>query len=95
MPSKKLTLVPGGRLAIRTEGKFVNGYYARPDTMEGAVPLFSVRRACTNYEAVHAKVFELGQAIVACLLLDTLGDDAKIAWLDPTQAPEHERSGNA
>jgi hypothetical protein len=83
-----------GRLAVRTEGQFVNAYYVMPHTMEGALMLFGVSRAAAEYPGVRDKVIELGKAIVTSILHDITGEVAQ--WPDaPTPAPEHERAGNS
>jgi hypothetical protein len=83
-----------GRLAIRTEGAFVNAYYAMPRTMDGALMLFGVSKEAAQYPGVRDKIIELGQAIVTAILHDITGKVAQ--WPNaPEPAPEHERSGSA
>jgi hypothetical protein len=83
-----------GRLAVRTEGNFVNAYYAMPNTMDGALMLFGVSRAAAEYPGVRDKVIELGQAIVTSILHDITGE--VVEWPNaPMPAPEHERAGNS
>jgi hypothetical protein len=78
-----------GRLALRVEGLNWNAYYALPDTMEGAIPLGSIRfgAVCNNLKRKQA-FMDLMQGIVAEILKKRFGVGA--AWTYEI-APEHER----
>lgn len=83
-----------GRLALREEGEWINGYYAMPDTMDGAVLLFSVKRAAAMHSGVKEKVLALGRQIVGEILFEATG--VRPTWPNPPEpAPEHERAGRA
>jgi hypothetical protein len=78
-----------GRLALRKEGDNWSAYYALPDTMEGALPLASIRmNAVQRIERKNA-FMALMQDIVADLIEEIVGD--RPTWNEPEAAPEHER----
>jgi hypothetical protein len=82
-----------GRLAMRVEGENWNAYYASRDTMEGAIPLGSIRMGAVRDNAKRKQAFmALMQDIVADFLKEHFGQAP--AWTTQT-APEHERSGSA
>jgi hypothetical protein len=81
-----------GRLALRKEGDNWSAYYALPDTMEGALPLASIRmNAVQRIERKNA-FMSLMQDIVADIIEDAVGE--RPTW-EPQPAPEHERGGHA
>jgi hypothetical protein len=82
-----------GRLAMRVEGDFWVAYYAMPHTMEGAIPLASIRMGATKNQERKDAFFELAKGIVADLLKETIGHQP--TWDNLRSAPESERSGNA
>jgi hypothetical protein len=83
-----------GRFALREEGDLVNAYYAMPETMEGAILLFSVKRGAAMLPGVKEKVLALGRQIVGEIIFDVTG--TRLSWPnEPQPAPEHERSGRA
>ena len=84
-----------GRLALRVEGEWWNGYWApRHDSMEGAVQIASVRMtAAANDEKVKAAFIHFMQAAFASVVMDSTG--LKAEWEKPVPAPEHERAGSA
>lgn len=89
MPGEKLT--PVGRLAFRVEGANWNCYYTMPDTMEGGLFFGSIRMAFVE------KSPEIKQAFMQLMrnCFDVIGEDLfgqRASWLEPTPAPEHERS---
>jgi hypothetical protein len=89
----KTTKPPVGRLALRVEGENWNAYYAMPETMEGAVPLGSIRIGAVRDNPERKQAFmDLMQGIVAEFLEQNFGPVA--SWKIET-APERERSGSA
>ena len=82
-----------GRLAFRTEGEFVNAYYALRGSMEGALLLFSVNRSAAAHPIVRERILDLGRAIVGQLLHEATGQ--RVEFLEPIPAPEHEKAGHA
>lgn len=85
---------PAFRLAIRAEGRNVNAYFAKLDTMDGAVLLGTIaRRLCD----VDRKVFESfsGTMTLAMIAMakDALGID--VTDLVVQDAPEGEKAGHA
>jgi hypothetical protein len=46
-----------GRLALRVEGENWNAYYALNETMEGAVPLGSIKLGAVTRNPAHKKAF--------------------------------------
>jgi hypothetical protein len=81
-----------GRLAFRVEGKAWNAYYAMPDTMEGAVPLGSIRLAAvTNHPERKQAFMDLMKGIVS----EVLKEECSLApaW-KIRAAPETKRSGS-
>jgi hypothetical protein len=84
---------PVGRLALRVEGENWNAYYAMPETMEGAVPLGSIRIGAVRDNPKRKQAFmDLMQGIVAEFLEENFGPVT--SWKTET-APERERSGSA
>lgn len=82
------------RIAFRSEGDFVNCYYAAPDTMEGAMLLSSFRTSTLRQtQGAFAKWRELMQQIMNAACLGALG--AEPVGFETRAAPEHERSGSA
>jgi hypothetical protein len=87
------TTKPVGRLALRIEGENWNAYYAMPNTMQGAIPLGSIRIGAVRDNPERKQAFmDLMQGIVKEFLEEQFGRVA--SWTTET-APEHERSGNA
>lgn len=80
-----------GRLAFREEGDLWVAYYAKPDTMDGALYLGSVRMAIITREPKRKEQFiGLMREAVADVLEDRTGVRPK--WPEGIQpAPEHER----
>lgn len=82
------------RLAIRTEGRFVNAYLAMPDTMTDAILLCSVLRGACERDAA---VFDAFKALARLILTEAFRQSLGVTpsrW-DEEPAPEHERSGDA
>lgn len=83
-----------GRLALRAEGNWWKAYYARQDTMEGALYLGEIHMnvVVENPELKQA-FFDLMEQSVSALIKDVFGREPD--WHEVTAAPEHERSGRA
>jgi len=82
-----------GRIAFRVDGDLWNCYYAKPDTMEGALHLGSVRMALVNGNIERRQMFiDLMKHAVAELMEVELG--SRPTTFDETRAPPHERSGH-
>jgi hypothetical protein len=82
-----------GRLALRVEGDNWNAYYALPDTMEGAIPLGSIRMGAVTHDPARKQAFmDLMQGIVTDFLQERFGE--RPTWMVEA-APEYERSGSA
>lgn len=82
-----------GRLAMRHEGGNVNVYYAKNDTMDGAIMLFSAPFGVAGLPGVRDKMLELGRHVMRELVKEAHGVDLT-QWGDPQKAPEHERAGH-
>lgn len=80
------------RLAFRVEGRMWNAYFARGDTMDGAILLGSIAMtAVMNKARKNAFV-----GLMQCALETSLADDLEVVrWEDPVSAPPHERTGSA
>ena len=86
-----------GRLAMRQEGHLWAAYYAKLDTMQGAIFLGSIQMAAVAGNPARKNRFMgLMQDFVADILRDVVTADAdEISWNDPQPAPQHERAGRA
>lgn len=83
-----------GRLALREEGEWWNAYYALTDTMEGAIPLGSVRIAAAKANPqVKERFIALMREVVSGIIEETAG--IRPTWGGIESAPEHERAGSA
>ncbi|CAH2606270.1 conserved protein of unknown function (plasmid) [Rhodovastum atsumiense] len=83
-----------GRLALRVEGEFWNAYYARPNTMDGAILLGSIRMAIVTASQARKLAFtEIMKGAVAAHIEEISG--VRPTWRDPMPGPESERSGHA
>ena len=88
------TQVEIGRLALRSEGQWWNAYYARSQTMEGALHLGSVRlQAAALNPKVRAAFMAMMQLVVSDIINEATGQ--RPSWNAPKTAPERERSGDA
>ena len=83
-----------GRLALRVEGDNWNAYYAKRDTMEGAVFLGSIgmRFIVANPERKQLFMDIMRDSVADCIQEVT---GIRPTWGGPETAPEHERSGSA
>jgi hypothetical protein len=83
-----------GRLALREEGTNWNAYYAMPGTMDGAIPLGSIRLATVLGRPERKEAFmTLMREIVADIIEQSVG--VRPTWGGPENAPEHEHAGRA
>jgi hypothetical protein len=83
-----------GRLALRSEGTLWCGYYALPDTMDGALFLGSIRLAFVQDPMRKAVFMQLMKDAVSDIIKDKTGEWPE--WPEGERpAPEHERGGNA
>jgi len=87
-----------GRLAFRQEGEWWNAYYALTDTMEGAIPLGSIRLTAVTRasprNAYNKQAFiDLMRNLVADIIEEKSG--TRPTWGEPHRAPEHERAGHS
>lgn len=82
-----------GRLALRVEGDNWTAYWAKPDTMDGAMWLASIRMVFVQDEARQEAFKSLLVEALAEVFADKLGTPVE-AW-DQRPAPESERSGSA
>ena len=82
-----------GRLAMRVEGDDWRAYYALNDTMEGALPLGSIRMAIVSIPARKQAFMDLMRDAVADIIEEKVG--ARPSWGDAKRAPEHERAAPA
>jgi hypothetical protein len=82
-----------GRLAIRAEGKMWNAYWARPDTMENAIPVGSIVLAAVVNDPARKQAFiELMKSATAAVVKQATGAASEFG--DVRVAPEHERAGH-
>lgn len=82
------------RIAIRKEGKYINAYYALPDSMDGALHLGSILRGlCDTSPELFEAFVMLMQGVAGAVSRDVLG--VEVAAFTEEPAPEHERSGHA
>jgi len=82
-----------GRIALRREGKNWNAYYARPDTMDGAIWLASIRMDLVEGDPrVKAGFMDLVRTVVDGIVRELLWTD-EIGW-ETRPAPEHEKAGH-
>lgn len=87
-------LVKLGRLAYRHEGKWWVAYYALPDTMEKSIQLGRIKMTAIEGRPERKQQFmDLLRDVVADIIEETSG--RRPEWLEPTAAPESERSGHA
>lgn len=88
-----MTTIAPFRLAFRSEGDFVNCYYAAADTMKDAMLLASMRRsALSKTPGAFEQWQKLMQHILSTAVDGALGESVSFETIP---APEHERSGNA
>jgi hypothetical protein len=82
-----------GRLAMRHEGTFWNAYYAKPETMEGAIWLGSLHMRFAVEPIKKQAFLGLMRECVADLIEEVFGH--RPVWgSELFDAPESERAGN-
>jgi hypothetical protein len=79
------------RIAFRSEGEYVNCYFADEHTMEGAMLLGSLKRSLAELGAFQPWR-ELMQEAMRAVTQDALGVACEFPD-EPHPAPEHERAG--
>jgi hypothetical protein len=84
-----------GRLALRHEGDNWNAYYASLDTMDGAIPLASIKMTIVTRHPDRKSAFlDLMRDAVADIIEDATGQ--RPTYPDGIRsAPEHERAGHS
>jgi len=82
-----------GRIAFRVEGQWWVAYWAKPDTMIGAIMLGSIRMSVASVPESKAQFIACMKAGLQAALSETTG--AKVKNWRTEAAPEHERSGSA
>lgn len=86
-------MMMAGRIAFREEGRFWVAYYAKPDTMEDAIPPGSLAMGLAATPELKQAFMELMRVAVSFIFIDKIG--GKPTWLDPSAAPDHERTKKA
>jgi hypothetical protein len=83
----------GPRIAFRSEGEWVNAYFAEPDTMDDAILVGSVLESALEQTP---GAFEAYRALMTKIMDKALSDIGIPAaeWVTGP-GPEHERTGNA
>ena len=82
------------RLAIRSEGEYINCYFAEDDTMDDALLLGSIKRSIVETdERLFDEWREFMQRAFGLVAVRAIGVEP--VWSEPEKAPEHERSGRA
>jgi hypothetical protein len=82
------------RLSFRHEGEFVNAYMAKPETMDGATLLGSMRKTLLDQSTeVWEGWKDLMRQAFGNVIKGAIGIDPE--WGGERNAPEHERSGRA
>jgi hypothetical protein len=90
MPDQK----PAFRLAMRSEGKWWVCYYAKPDTMVGAIALARVRLHLVEAAPeIKTSFINFCTAVMNIAAKEVVG--AGITEWKTESAPESEKSGNA
>lgn len=83
---------PPFRIAIRTEGKYVNAYFAAPDNMKDPILMGSILVSIAkNVPGGFDRWKDLMQSAIEQACIETLGEKPTFT-IEP--GPEHERSGN-
>jgi hypothetical protein len=82
-----------GRLAMRQEGEWWNAYYAKPNTMMGALMLGSIRMRFVLVPERKNAFLDLMREAVGDIIEEATGE--RPSWSGERSAPEIERAGNA
>jgi hypothetical protein len=91
--AKTKQTVPSGRIALRVEGLFWNAYFAKPDTMEGALLLGSIRMSLVADNSRVKAHFMTTMRMAIAAIHEEMGSEV-VKW-SQKHAPESERGGNA
>lgn len=81
------------RIAIRTEGEFVNAYWARSSTMDGAKLCMSIDRQLCDVPMIREGFMLVAEAVARHLVQGTLRPGQSISRVEFEAAPEHEKAG--
>lgn len=85
-----MTLREMGRLALRDEGEFWVAYYAKPNTMDGAIKLGSIRlHLIKENEELRSEFMTMMKNTVSASIETITGKSA--IWTNERIAPGHER----
>jgi hypothetical protein len=85
---------PGFRLAMRVEGPWWVAYFAKTETMDGAIEIARFQMTVARVDSVRDAVLDLVQAMARALVKDIAGL-GEIADFEISKAPEHERAGRS
>lgn len=81
-----------GRLALRVEGPNWNAYYAKAESMEGAIWLGSIKMAFVQNPERKQQFMELMRECFGDTCEELFG--VRPTWGGTQTAPEHERTGS-
>lgn len=84
-------LVQPYRLAFRTEGEFVNVYFAPPTTMDGAILVSSIKKRMLTEDPELWEDWRTCMRLAFERLHERLGLPLQVSW-EEHPAPEHERT---
>jgi len=82
------------RVAVREDGEFVNAYFAKADTLDGAWLVASISKTVLELEPVAWQVFQEFMKCVASTLVEK-ATGARVVDVIVGPGPAHERSGSA
>jgi hypothetical protein len=91
MDSNTMRLPAVGRVAIRDEGDVLHAVLARPDTMDGAIPMLTLAKPVAHLPGVFDAFKGLASLCARAIIEDALGPDAGVEFGEPRTGPEHER----
>lgn len=81
-----------GRIAFRVEGNLWVAYFAKPNTMDGAIALGSIQMKLVQDQERKRAFMEIFKGAIGEFLEENFGPVG--SW-DEQRAPESERSGSA
>lgn len=82
-----------GRLSMRLEGENVCIYYAKTETMNGAILLATCAASFCDMPGVKSAFLDVGRLIVSEVIFRKFG--IRPEWGGAEPAPEHERAGRS
>ena len=86
---EKVVIKSPFRIAFRSEGDWLTAYFARPDSMEGAIEVGRIKRSAAEQDP---KVFDDWQALWSAWVMRAVQEKFGVTPEIITQdAPEHER----